>query len=176
MESPSGWISQLKIHWLLSTGPSVVFPVELNGGNQSLTINLPESLHTSSIVTTDEYPHIEVNIPMPIPEEQDHASLPLGGKHNTPTITRPKTPWKPRVTLTAEVSNLIDWGMMDNYDQELEHSVMAEVPATEADTSLSLKNRNASSIIGYLLSGKWCRDGGLYGKQPHGHFTYRSGS
>ena len=30
-ESPSGQISQLKIGWLLSTGPSVVFPIELNG-------------------------------------------------------------------------------------------------------------------------------------------------
>ena len=31
-ESPSGQISQLKIHWLLSAGLSVVFPIELNGG------------------------------------------------------------------------------------------------------------------------------------------------
>ena len=69
-----------------------------------MTIDLPESLHTGSSVTTDEYPYVEVNIPMPILEEQDCASLPLGGKHNTPTITWPKTPWKPRVTLTAEVN------------------------------------------------------------------------
>ena len=138
-ESPSGWISQLKICWLLSAGLSVVFPIELRGGNQSVTIDLPESLHTGSSVTTDEYPYVEVNIPMPIPEEQDHASPPLGGKHDTPTITWPKTPWKPRVTLTAEVNDLIDWGMMDNYDQELEHSVTVEVPTTEADASLPLK-------------------------------------
>ena len=76
-ESPSGWISQLKICWLLSAGPSVVFPVELNRGDQSVTIDLPKSLHTGSSVTTEEYPYIEVNIPMPIPEEQEHASLPL---------------------------------------------------------------------------------------------------
>ena len=139
VESPSGLISQLKIHWLLSAGPSVVFPIELNGGNQLVTINLPESLHTGSSVTTDEYPYIEVNIPTPILEEQDHASLPLGRKHNTPTITQPKTPWKPRVSLTVEVNNLIDQGMMDNYDQESEHSVTVEVPATEADASPPLK-------------------------------------
>ena len=66
-ESPSGQISQLKICWLLSAKPSVVFPVELNGGNQSVTINLPESLHTGSSVTTVEYPYIEVNIPTSIP-------------------------------------------------------------------------------------------------------------
>ena len=57
-----------------------------------MTIDLPESLHTGSSVTTDEYPYIKVNIPMSIMEEQDHASLPLGGKHDTPTITRPKAP------------------------------------------------------------------------------------
>ena len=138
-ESPSGWISQLKIHQLLSTRPLVVFPVELNGGNQSVTIDLPEPLHTGSSVTTDEYPYIEVNIPTPIPEEQDCASPPLGRKHDTPTITRPKTPWKHRVSLMVEVNDLIDWGMTDNYDQESEHSVMVEVPTTEADASPPLK-------------------------------------
>ena len=139
VESPSRQISQLKIHWLLSAGPWVVFPRELNGGDQSVTINLPESLHTSSSVTTDEYPYIEVNISMSVTEEQDHTTLPLGGKHDTPTITQPKTPWKPRVTLMAEVSNIIDWGMMDNYDQELEHSVTVEIPTTEADASPPMK-------------------------------------
>ena len=139
VESPSGQISQLKICRLLSAGPSVVFPVELNGGNQLVTIDLPESLHTSSSVTADEYPYIEVNIPTSIPEEQDCASLPLDGKHDTPTITQPKAPWKPRITLAAEVNNLIDRGMMDNYDQESEHSIMVEVPTTEADASQPLK-------------------------------------
>ena len=142
-ESPSGQISQLKICQLLSARSSVVFPVELNRGYQSVTIDLPESLHTSSSVTTDEYPYIKVNIPTSIPEEQDHASPPLGGKHDTPTITRHKAPWKPRITLAAEVNNLIDWGMMDNYDQESEHSVTAEVPAIEADVSQPLKTETS---------------------------------
>ena len=85
-ESPSGQINQLKICWLLSTGPLVVFPIGLNGGDQSVTVNLPESLHTGSSVTTDEHPYIEVNIPMPIPEEQDHVNPPLGKKGDIPTI------------------------------------------------------------------------------------------
>ena len=138
-ESLSGQISQLKICRLLSVGPSVVFPIELNEGDQSVTIDLPESLHISSSVTTDEYPYIEVNIPTSIPEEQDCTSPPLGRKHDTPTITWPKGPWKPRITLAVEVNNLIDRGMMDNYDQESEHSIMAEVPTTEADASQPLK-------------------------------------
>ena len=86
VESLSRQISQLKICQLLSARPSVVFPVGLNGGNQLVTINLPESLHTGSSVTTDEHPYIKVNIPMPIPEEQDHASPPLGEKCDFPTI------------------------------------------------------------------------------------------
>ena len=69
-EDPSGWISQLKIHQLLSSGPLVIFPVELNGGNQPYVIQLPEPLHTGSRVTTDKYPYIIVNIPIPTPEEQ----------------------------------------------------------------------------------------------------------
>ena len=138
-ESLSGWINQLKICWLLSAGPLVVFPVGLNGGNQLVTVNFPKSLHTGSSVTTDEHSYIKLNIPMPIPEEQDHINLPLGKKGDIPTINRPKTPWKPRVTLMAEVNDLLDWGMMDNYDWELEHSAMEEAPATEVDASPPLK-------------------------------------
>ena len=37
------------------------------------------------------------------------------------------------------MNDLIDWGMMDNYDQESEHSATAEVPSTEADTLPPLK-------------------------------------
>ena len=43
----------------------------------------------------------------------------------------------------AEVNDLIDWGMMDNYDQELEHSVTMEVPTTEVDASPPLKTEMA---------------------------------
>ena len=138
-ESPSGWINQLKICWLLSARPLVVFPIGLNGDNQSVTIDLPKSLHTGSSVTTDEHPYIEVNIPMPIPEEQDCINPPLGEQGDIPTINRPKTPWEPRVTLMAEVNDLLDWGMTDNYDQELEHSAMEEAPTTEVDASPPLK-------------------------------------
>ena len=76
---------------------------------------------------------------MPTLEEQDCATLPLGGMHDTPTVTVPKTPWKPRVTLMVEVNDLLDQGMTDNYDQESEHSAMAEEPTTEADASLPTK-------------------------------------
>ena len=111
----------------------------LNGGNQSVTINLPGSLHSGSSVTTDEHPYIKIDIPSPTPEEQDGVNLPLGGGHTTQAIAMPKTPWKPRVTLMAEVGKLLDRGMTEDYDREPEHSATAKELTTEADTSPSPK-------------------------------------
>ena len=58
VESPCGQISQLKVCQLLSAGPRVVYLVGLNGGNQSVTIDLPGLLHSGSSVTTDEHPYV----------------------------------------------------------------------------------------------------------------------
>ena len=44
-ESPYGQISQLEVCQLLSARPQVIYLVGLNGGDQSVTINLPEPLH-----------------------------------------------------------------------------------------------------------------------------------
>ena len=145
--SPSGQISQLKIHRLLSDRLLVVFPTELNEDNQSMTVSLPKSLHTGSSITTDEYPYIEVNIPTLILGEQSHANLPLGKKHNSATTDQSKVPWKPRITLMVEITNLVDRGMMDNYDQESEHSTVAEVPSTEADTLPPLKREKPVLLL-----------------------------
>ena len=70
MEGPSGWISQLKIHQLLSAGSLVVVPMELNGGKQAVTVDLPEPLCTGSSVTCDKHQFVEVNIPSPTTEDQ----------------------------------------------------------------------------------------------------------
>ena len=83
----------------------------LNGGNQSVTIDLPGLLHSGSSVTTNEHPYIKIDIPSPTPEEQDGANPPLGGVHATLAVSMPKTPWKPRVTLMAEVDDLLTQGM-----------------------------------------------------------------
>ena len=39
----------------------------------------------------------------------------------------------------AEVNDLLDWGMTDNYDWESEHSTMEEAPTAEVDASPPLK-------------------------------------
>ena len=95
----------------------------------------PGLLHSGSSVTTDEHPYIKIDIPSPTPEEQNGANPPLGGVHATQAVVTPKTPWKPRVTLTAEVGDLLAWGMTEDYDRELEHSAMVKELATKTDKS-----------------------------------------
>ena len=129
------WISQLEVWQLLSAGPGVIYPVGLNGGHQSVTIDLPGPLHSGSSVTTKEHPYMKIDIPSPTPEEQDGANPPLGGGHATQAIAMPKTPWKPRVTLMAEVGELLTQGMTEDYDCEPEHSTLEKELATKADIS-----------------------------------------
>ena len=138
-ESPCGQISQLEVHQLLSARLQVIYPMGLNGGDQSVTIDLPGLMHSGSSVTTNEHPYIKIDIPSPTPEEQDGANLPLGGGHTTQAVALPKTPWKPRVTLTAKVGKLLTQGMTEDYNCEPKHSAMAKELATKADTSPPLK-------------------------------------
>ena len=88
----------------------------LNGGNQSVTIELPGLLHSGSSVTTNEHPHLKIDIPSLTPEEQDSVNLPLGRVHATQAVAMLKTLWKPRVTLMAEVNKLLTLGMTEDYD------------------------------------------------------------
>ena len=98
-------------------------------------MDLPGPLHGGSNVTTDEHPYMRIDIPPPNPEEQDSVDPPLNGWHATRTIAMPKTPWKPRVTLMAEVGKLLTWGMTEDYNHEPEHSAMERELATTADIS-----------------------------------------
>ena len=107
----------------------------LNGGNQSVTINLPGPLYGGSSVTTDKHLYMKIDIPSPTLEEQDGANPPLGRGHTTQAIDMPKTPWKPRITLMAEVGELLTRGMTEDYNHEPEHSTMEKEPATKADIS-----------------------------------------
>ena len=94
-ESPHGQISQLKVHQLLSARPRVIYPVGLNGCDQLGTIDLPELLHSGSSITTNEHPHLQINILLPTPEEPEHTTLLLGRAPGTPIDNTPKILWKP---------------------------------------------------------------------------------
>ena len=138
-ESPCGQISQLKFHQLLSTRLQVIYPVGLNGSNQPVTIDLPEPLHSGSSITTDEHPHMRISIPLPTPEEPECTTLPLGRAHAILAATTPKTPWKPRISLTAEVNDLLNQGMANNYNCKSEHSTTGKEAAAEVDIPLPHK-------------------------------------
>ena len=111
----------------------------LNGGNQPVTIDLPEPLHSSSSVTTDEHPQMRIDIPLPTPEEPEHTTLPLGRVHAIPAVITPKTPWKPRISLMTEVDDLLKRGIVGNYSHKSEHSTMGKEAVTEADMPSSQK-------------------------------------
>ena len=107
-ESPYGWISQLEVCQLLSARPQVIYPVGLNRGNQSVTINLPELLHSGSSITTNDHSYLRIDIPLLTSEETECTTLSLGRVHATLAATTPKTPWKPRITLMAEANDLLN--------------------------------------------------------------------
>ena len=138
-ESPYGWISQLEVCQLLSAGPRVIYLVGLNRGDQPVTINLPKPLHSNSSVTTNEHPRMRIDIPLLSPEEPQHTTPPLGGAHAIPAATTLKTPWKPRISLTAEVDDLLKWGMADDSSCKSEHSTAGKAAVAEAVMSLSHK-------------------------------------
>ena len=59
--------------------------------------------------------------------------------HPIPAITTPKTPWKPRITLRAEVDALLKQGMADDSSCKSKHSATEKAAATDAVISLSHK-------------------------------------
>ena len=79
-----------------------------------------------------KHPHLWIDIPLPTPEEPECTTPPLGRVHVTPADTIPKTPWKPRITLMAEVNDLLNRGMVDDYNHESEHSTTGNEAATKA--------------------------------------------
>ena len=82
---------------------------------------------------------MRIDIPLPTPEEPEHTTLPLGRVHAIPAVTTPKTPWKPRISLTAEVDDLLKWGMAEDPSHESEHSAEGKTAAAKAVPSLPPK-------------------------------------
>ena len=93
----------------------------LNGNNEPITITLPESLHSSASIITKEHPYIRINIPLLPPGELECTTLPLGEVHTIPAINSPRTPLKPRISVAAEVDDLLAQAMADESSHELEH-------------------------------------------------------
>ena len=112
-ESPYWQISQLKVCQLLSTRPQVIYPVGLNGNDELVMTTLPELLHSSASITTNKHPYMRIDIAPPPLEEPEHTTSPIGKAHTIPAANSPKTPPKPRVSIAAEVNDLLTQVMAD---------------------------------------------------------------
>ena len=86
--APCGWISQLEVCQLLVAGPKVIYPVGLNGHDESVITSLPELLASSVSLTTGESIYLGIDIPSPPVEEPDQKILPLG-RVSTITVASP---------------------------------------------------------------------------------------
>ena len=153
-ESPYGQISQLKVCQLLSAGPQIVHPVGLNGGGKPVMVTLPEPLSSSASITANEHPYMRINIPPPPLEEPECTTLPVDKAHTIPATNSSQTPPKPRVSIVAEVNDLLTWAMADESSCKSNHSPIGKVATVEAVTSPPRKSEaspwpvNTSSQVG----------------------------
>ena len=133
-ESPYGWISQLEVCQLLSTGPRVIYPVGLNRNNEPVTTTVPEQLHNGASITTYEHPYMRIDIPPPLLKEPGCTTLLVEEVHTITAANSPKTPPKPRVSIAAEVNDLLTQVMADKSSHESEHSPIGKAVIVEAVT------------------------------------------
>ena len=110
-ETSCGWISQLDVCQLLSTGPKVVYPSGLNRNDEPVITTLPEPLSSSISVIASEHPHLEIDIP---PKgESNNKVLPIGEASIILTTNPHKSPPQPEGSMTAEVNHLLDQAIME---------------------------------------------------------------
>ena len=133
-ESPYGWINQLIVCQLLSTRPRVIYPVGLNQNDEPVITTLPEPLYSSASITTKEHLYMRINNPPPPLEEPECTTLPVDEAHPISAANSPKTPPKPRVSIVAEVNDLLTREMADESSHESEHSPVGKAATVEAVT------------------------------------------
>ena len=119
----------------------------MNGNDKPVTTTLPELLHSGASITTNEQPYMRINIPPPPLEEPEHTTLPADEVHTIPAANSPKTPPKPRVSIVAEVDDLLTWVMADKSSHESKHSPIGEVATVEAVTSPSWKSEASPQLV-----------------------------
>ena len=95
-ETFCGRMSQLEVHQLLATGPQVVYPIGLNGHDESIITTLPDPLSSGISHITSKPIYLEIDIPSPPMEEPDQKMPPL---EDIPTVlitSPPKSPPNPK--------------------------------------------------------------------------------
>ena len=96
---------------------------------------LPELLSSGATITANEHPYMRIDIPPPPLEESECTALLVDEAHTNPAANSPETPPKPRVSIVAEVDELLTWVMADVSSHESEHSPIWKVTTEEAVAS-----------------------------------------
>ena len=78
---------------------------------------------------------MRINIPPPPLEEPECTTSPVDEAHTIPAANSPKTPPKPRVSIVAEVNDLLTQAMADESSHKSKHSPIGEVTTVEAVAS-----------------------------------------
>ena len=111
-ETFCGWISQLKVHQLLAASPSVVYPIGLNGHDEPIITTLPDPLGSSISLISSEHIYLKIDIPSPPMEEPDQKMLPLDDIPTVLITSPPKSPPKPKGSMTEEVNKLLSQAVL----------------------------------------------------------------
>ena len=96
---------------------------------------LPELLHNCASITTNKHPYMRIDIPPPPLEEPEHTTLPVGEVHTIPSSHFTQPPPKPRVSIAAEVNDLLTQVMADKSSHESEHFPIGKAATVEIVTS-----------------------------------------
>ena len=115
--------------------------------NEPVTTTLPELLHSGASITTNKHPYMRIDIPPPPLEEPECTALPIEEAHTIPAANSPKTPPKPRVSITTEVDDLLTQAMSDVSSHKPEHSPIGKVTTVEAVASPPQKSEASPSLV-----------------------------
>ena len=137
-----GQISQLDVCQLLSTGPQVVYPSGLNGHDEPVITTLPELLSSGISIIASEHPYLEIDIPPK--EESTTKALPIGKASIIHTTNPGKSPLKLEGSMTAEVTDLLDWAIIEVSSCESKHSSLGKI--TTAAVTMSPPQKSKVSV------------------------------
>ena len=90
---------------------------------------------------------MRIDIPPPPLEEPECMALPVDEVHTIPAANSPKTPPKPRVSIAAEVHDLLTWAMADASSCKPEHSPIGKVATVEAVASPPQKSEASPQLV-----------------------------
>ena len=103
----------------------MVYPSGLNRHDEPIITTLPEPLSRGICVTASEHLYLENDIPAK--GESDTKVLPFGKASIIQTTNPPKSPPNPEGSMTAEVTHLLDWAVMEVSSCESEQSSLEKI-------------------------------------------------